>query len=117
MTSIERFNLTLRAFMELGVVCGFAYWGYRTGGVPLAIAAPVVGFGFWGGIDFHQFDRSGETLRLIQELALSGLAAIGLYASGGAVPACALASLSILHHALVYLTGNKLLKGRDAVGQ
>lgn len=115
MTSIQRFNLTLRTFMELGVVYGFAYWGYRTGGVALAIAAPVVGFGLWGAVGFHQFGRSAEALRLIQELALTGLAAIGLYAAGSVVPACALASLSILHHALVYPTGNRLLKGGDEV--
>lgn len=109
MTGVERLNLTLRALTELGVVCGLAFWGYRTGGVLLAVAAPVVGFGFWGAVDFHQAGRAAEALRLIQELAVSGLAAVAIYVAGSHILGWTLASVSIVYHALVYATGNKLL--------
>jgi len=32
--------------------------------------------GFWGAVDFHQAGRLAEPLRLVQELAISGLAAV-----------------------------------------
>jgi hypothetical protein len=40
------------------------------------LGAPLVGFGFWGAVDFHQAGRFAEPLRLIQELAISALAAV-----------------------------------------
>jgi len=73
-------NIALRGLMEFAIVLGFAYWGYRTGGttagkIGLAIAAPAVGFGFWGLVDFRQAGKAAEVLRLLQELLLSGSAA------------------------------------------
>ncbi|MGH7582736.1 MAG: DUF2568 domain-containing protein [Gemmatimonadales bacterium] len=112
MNGLERVNLILRAIMELGVICGLAWWGYRVGGVLLAVAAPVVGFGFWGAVDFHHAGRAAEALRLIQELVISGLAAGALYVAGAHVLGYALASVSVAYHALVYIAGNRLLKGR-----
>lgn len=111
MTPLERLNLGLRGLMELGVVCGLAYWGYRTGGALLAISAPAIGFGFWGGVDFHQAGRAAEAIRLVQELTLSGLAAAGLYLGGRHALGVGLAAVSVIHHVLVYATGNRLLKG------
>ncbi len=118
MTVLERFNLALRALMELGVVCGLGYWGYRHGGVILAVTAPVIGFGFWGAVDFHQAGRAAEPLRLLQELVVSGLAAAAVYTAGSHGPGWMLATVSVVHHALVYATGNRLLKrGADAQGK
>ena len=111
MTGLERLNLTLRALMEIGVVCGLAYWGHRTGGVILAVAAPVVGFGFWGAVDFRRAGRAAEPLRLIQELVISGLAAVAFYVAGRHALGWTLATTSVAHHVLVYATGNRLLKG------
>ena len=118
MTRTEGIRLTLRAIMELGVVVGFAYWGYHVGRRPgsriaLAIAAPVVGFGVWGAVDFHRFGRAAEPLRLFEELALSGLAAAGLYVAGQRPVGWALAGLSVFYHVLVYATGGRLLKPRS----
>ncbi len=116
MTGLERFNLTLRGFMELGVVCGLGYWGWCTGGstpikLLLAVAAPVLGFGFWGAVDFRQAGPLAEPLRLVQELVISGLAAMGLWVVGAHRWGAALGVVSVVHHAMVYLLGGRLLKG------
>jgi hypothetical protein len=114
-TGSERLNLGLRVLLESGVVAALAWWGVRTGGttgaeVALGIAAPVVGFGLWGAVDFHQAGRFAEPLRLVQELAISGLAAAAWYAAGRHVAGVALAALSLLYHASVYASGQRLLE-------
>ena len=101
--------------MEAGVVAALAYWGASTGGttaakVALGLAAPLVGFGFWGAVDFHQAGRLAEPLRLAQELAISGLAAAACWVAGRPAAALALAAVSAIHHALVYASGDRLVK-------
>jgi beta-xylosidase len=101
--------------MEAGIVAAFGYWGYHTGTsavvkVLLAVGVPVVGFGFWGAVDFHQAGRFSEALRLIQELVISGLAAVALYAAEQHVLGWVLASVSVVYHVLVYARGDRLLK-------
>ena len=117
MTPLAKFNLALRALVETGVVAGLAYWGFHTGGtavakIALGLGAPLLGFGFWGAIDFHQAGRFAERARLVQELVVSGIAAAALYAAGQPVLGIALAVLSVLHHALVYVLGERLLPGK-----
>jgi hypothetical protein len=105
------FTLTLRVLMETGIVGALGYWEYRTGtGIVLAVGAPALGFGFWGAVDFHQAGRLGESLRLLQELAISWLAALALYAAGQHLLGWALGLLSVIYHALVYAQGGRLLK-------
>jgi Protein of unknown function (DUF2568) len=111
-------NLTVRVTMECGVVAAFADWGVHAGGstgmkIVLGILAPAVAFGFWGAVDFHQFGRLAEPLRLLEELAISGLAAVALYTAGHHALAVALGALSLLYHALVYATGARLLKSQE----
>ena len=101
--------------METGIVAAFAFWGYNTGNgtgmkILLCAVAPLVGFGFWGAVDFHQAGKSAETMRLLQELLISGLAAYALYDAGQELLCWLLAAISILHHVLVYASGQKLLK-------
>ncbi|HKK08430.1 MAG TPA: YrdB family protein [Gemmatimonadota bacterium] len=113
-TALARLNLTLRALVETGVVAGLAYWGWHAGRTPavrivLAASAPLVGFGFWGLVDFRGAGRLAEPLRLVQELAVSLLAAAGLWAAGAPRLAWALAGLTVVHHALVYALGQRLL--------
>ena len=101
--------------MELGIVLALAYWGYQTGNnlgtkILLGIVAPVLGFGFWGAIDFHQAGNMAEPLRLIEELVISGLAAFALYVAGQHALGWAIGSLSIVYHTLVYISGGRLLK-------
>ena len=110
-------NLTLRAIMETGIVIGLAYWGYQAGSGPiarigLAIGAPLIGFGFWAAVDFHQAGRAAEGLRLAQELVVSGLVALALWSAGLPALGLLMAAISIVYHALVYATGGRLLKPR-----
>ena len=109
--------LTLRAVMETAVVVGLAYWGFQTADgsmakIGLAIGAPVVGFGFWGLVDFHQAGRAAEPLRLAQELFISGLVALALWSAGQPFFGLLLAVFSVVYHGLVYATGGRLLKPR-----
>lgn len=114
---MQRLNLILRVATEAGVVAGLAYWGVHTGGSPaaklvLGIGAPLLGFGFWGAVDFHSAGRLGEPLRLLQELGISLVAALAWYAAGRHLLAIALAALTIVYHALVYASGEQLLTPR-----
>ena len=115
MSKSQGFNLALRAVMELGIVLAFAYWGFQTGGstgtkILLAVGAPIIGFGFWGVVDFHQAGRLSEPLRLVEELVISGLAAAALYIAGQQTLGLALGMLSIIYHASMVLSGEHLLK-------
>ncbi len=108
-------TLMLRVTMEIGLVAGFAYWGVHTGGsvggkLLLGAGAPILAFGFWGAIDFHQVGRLAEPLRLVQELGVSLLAAAAWYVAGRRDAGIALAVLSILYHVLVYASGGRLLR-------
>jgi hypothetical protein len=113
--SLTWFNVGLRGLMELGIVVGLGYWGYQAGNslltkVLLSIVTPLLIFGFWGAIDFHQAGRLAEPLRLLEELIISGLAAAAWYAAGQHALGWAMGLTSIVYHALVYLSGNHLLK-------
>ncbi len=117
LTPMQGLILALRAVMETAIVVGLAYWGWQTGSgtiakIGLAIGAPVVGFGFWGLVDFHQAGRAAEPLRLVQELVVSGLVALAVWSAGQPLLGLLLAVLSIVYHALVYATGGRLLKPR-----
>lgn len=119
MPRIPRLTLTLRVTMETGIIAALAWWGYHTGPttttkIALAVAAPAAGFGFWGAVDFRQAGRLAEPLRLAQELAVSGLAAVALYAAGQHLFGWALGVTSAVYHALVYASGGRLLKPRPA---
>ena len=101
--------------MEFGIVLGFAYWGYKAGTttmikILLAILVPLSAFAFWGLVDFRHAGRFAEILRLIQELAISGLAAVTVGLAGQPVLGWILAVVSIVHHIMVYAIGEKLLK-------
>jgi len=111
-------NVGLRGLMEAAIVIGLAYCGYQLGDqafwkILLAILFPVVGFGFWGIVDFHRIKRYAETLRLAQELLITGLIAVALYSLGAHTAGWTLAILSILHHSLNYLIGERLIKIRN----
>ena len=120
MSPLQAVTLTARGTVETGVVGALAYWGYQTGGntatgVTLAIAAPAVGFGTWGAVDFHQLNHLSEPLRLIEELVISGLAAAALYAAGQPVVGWTFGTLSVAYHALVYLQGDRLIKAQSPI--
>lgn len=108
-------NIGLRGLLELGIVIALGVWGYTTGKgatmkVLLSIVAPLIGFGFWGLVDFRKTGSLAESLRLAQELLITDLAAVAWYSAGAQAWGWSLALLSIVHHALVYLLGGTLLK-------
>ncbi len=114
-STLKWFNTGLRGLMELGIVIALGYWGFKTGDgtivkILLSVGAPVIGFGFWGLVDFRNAGLLAELLRLIQELVISGLAAIASYFAGSQSMGWALGLISIVHHILVYLLGGTLLK-------
>lgn len=101
--------------MEAGIVAGLGYWGYKTGDstvvkIVLVIGVPFVGFGFWGFVDFRNMGKMSEALRLLQELVISGLAAVALYSVGQHFFGWVLGFISIIYHILVYALGGTLLK-------
>jgi hypothetical protein len=115
LSKLQGFTLALRVLTEAGIVGALAYWGYQAGTsigtkILLAAGAPALGFGFWGAIDFHQAGRLAEPLRLVQELAISGLAAVALYTAGQHTLGWVLGLVSVTYHAVVYLQGGRLLK-------
>ena len=115
MIVLKRFNLLLRSLMEMGIVAGFGYWGFQIAKgsimkIILTICVPVIIFSFWGFIDFHKAGKFSESLRLLQELIISGAAAVALYTVGQHLLGWIFALLSIIHHILVYLIGDTLLK-------
>lgn len=117
MSRLKALNLVLRALMEFGIVAALGYWGYQTGGsivskLLLSIFAPALVFGFWGLVDFRRAGPMAEPLRLIQELVVSAVAALAWYLSGATILGSMLALLSLIHHALVYLSGETLLKNK-----
>ncbi len=114
-TPVVAANIGLRGVMESGVVAAFAYWGYQSGDGAArrtlrAIGVPAVAFGVWGAVDFRQLGRLGEPARLGEELAISGLAVTALWAARQRSFAVTLGAVSVVHHALVYATGERLLK-------
>ena len=114
-STLRMFNLMLRAVMELGILLALGYWGYQTGESAtakalLSVGIPLIGFGFWGLVDFRKAGSFAEPLRLIQELVISCLAAFALYVVDAKGFSLMLASASLLHHILVYVSGETLLK-------
>ncbi len=117
LTPIETLNIALRGVMELGIVVALGVWGYHTeAALPwkllLTVLAPLLGFGFWGAIDFHQAGKLAEPLRLVQELAISVLAALALIGVGLLPWALGMLVLSVAHHTLVYALGQRLINER-----
>ncbi len=116
-STLKWFNVGLRAVMELGIFIALGYWGYKTSeGVTmkilLGIATPLIGFGVWSLVDFRNAGVFAESLRLIEELVISGLAALAWFAAGAQSQSMgwALGIVSIVHHVLVYTLGGKLSK-------
>ncbi len=112
---LRRSNVALRGLMEAGIVLALAWWGVHAGGdaagkAALGVGVPLVGFGVWGLVDFRHVGRAAEPLRLLEELLITGLAAVAWYAAGEHALGLLLAAASVVHHVLVYPLGGRLLK-------
>jgi hypothetical protein len=107
-------NVVARGVLEAGIVAALGYWGFTAGPagpgrVVLAILAPACVFGFWAVVDFRSAGSHAEALRLAQELAVTAVAGAALYTAEQPVLAWLLVGLSVVHHAAVYLLGERLL--------
>jgi len=107
----------MRVTMETGVVLGFGVWAYQLnsstpGQIVLTVAVPAAAFGVWGLVDFQGMGGLSEPLRLLQEILISGCAALAAYAGGWQAFGVALLALSVGYHLLVYATGARLLKSQ-----
>lgn len=116
--TIRWINIVLRAVMEAGIVLAFGYWGFHTGSnnrihILLGIFTPLVVFGFWSLVDFHNMSKFSELYRLLQELIISLLAAFAAYKQGAIAFGIGLAILSLIYHSLVYLNGDRILKKKN----
>lgn len=114
-STLKGINVGLRTIMELGIVVALGYWGHKTGEgatmkILLSVGTPLIGFGIWGLVDFRNAGAFAEPLRLIEELVISGLAALAWVVAGAQSMGWALGILSIVHHVLVYALGGNLLK-------
>lgn len=112
---LQWFNVGLRGLMELGIVVGLGYWGYQVGSTVLTkalltVLTPLLVFGFWGLVDFHQAGSLAEPLRLLQELVICGGTAVALFVAGQPILAWIFGMIAIVQHGLVHLTGDRLLK-------
>jgi hypothetical protein len=79
----------------------------------LGIFTPLVIFGFWSLVDFHNTGKFNELYRLLQELIISLLAAFAAYKQGAVTFGIGLAILSLIYHGLVYLNGDRILKKKN----
>ena len=58
LSKLKWFNLTLRGGLEAGIIIALSYWGFKEGDTMslklfLGIGTPLLGFGFWGLVDFR----------------------------------------------------------------
>ena len=118
MEKIKWLNIGLRGIMETGIIFGFGYWGYHAGGsittkIILAVFIPLIGFGFWGAVDFRSYGPYAEYIRLAQELVISGMVAAAFFVLSLVVAGWSMIVLSVLHHTLIYITGERLLKKKE----
>jgi len=104
----------LRVGVEVLVIVSLAVWGFAVGEAGawraiLTVLAPAVGFGFWALVDFRWLGPRAEPARLVQELAVSGVAAAAAIGAGQTALGWTLAALTVLYHLLVYAAGQRLL--------
>lgn len=112
-TGIKGANLALRFLLELCTLAAFAYWGSRSGGstaanIALAVAAPLAAATVWGVFMAPNSSRRlPERKRIPLEIALFGLAAAALAATGATALAIAFAAVAAVNTTLVHVWGEQ----------
>jgi hypothetical protein len=95
-------SLGLKFLLELAAFAGLAYWGARTGGVLLAIAAPAAAIALWAVFAAPRSERRLPTApRIAFELCVFAAAVAALFAAGAPVAAIVLAILVVVSTALL----------------
>jgi hypothetical protein len=94
--------LALRFALELCAVAALAVGGAELGGVPVAIALPVLGLALWSQLAAPKSDRRlADPARLVFELLFFAAAGAGLLIAGRAVLGIVLAGASAIVALLV----------------
>ncbi len=109
LSAVKSANLALRFILELCALAAFGYWGFHTGKSPLAkialgIGAPVLVAAIW--VVFVAPGSARELhdpIRLVVELVIFGLAAIGLAAAGRPALAWVLGIVFVVNRILMYV--------------
>lgn len=111
MSAVGNAALGLRFILELCLLAAFAFWGYQTGGstlskIILLIVAPLGAAVVWGLFIAPKstFHPPGS-VRLVLEIALFALAAVGLAATGRGLLALILIVAFFVDDALLYFSG------------
>jgi hypothetical protein len=100
-------NLALKFILELVAIAGFAYWGARTGGsvaadVALGIVAPLVAVALWSRFAAPRAPRRLPTRpRVVLELAILLLGAVGFLVAGALAVGIAAAAAVVANAALL----------------
>ncbi|MNH74833.1 hypothetical protein D3C87_648430 [compost metagenome] len=103
MVIIQSLNLVLRFLLELAALTAYGYWGFHTGNqaavkVLLGLGTPIAAAVIWGlfGSPKASYPFTGIAY-FVLELAVFGLSAAALYASGKHKLALVLAILLIVN--------------------
>ena len=111
MPIIKGANLALRFLLELCALAALAYWGFKTGRGPIAkiglgIGTPLLAAVVWGTFVAPQAPVAVPwPLRLVLQVAIFGLAAAGLAATGHRTLAWAFGLAVVINAALMYVWG------------
>lgn len=114
MRPIPWFHLGVRFLLELALVAGIAYWGWRVGdggvsGGLLATLFVAIFATLWGVIGTPNDGSRGAPVipvpgrwRLLLELAIIGIAAYGVWTSWSRAAAETLLTAFVIHYALTW---------------
>jgi hypothetical protein len=102
MIAIAGTNLALRFFLELGALAALGTWGWKAGGAPLAVAAPLAAAVLWGLFASPNATIAApDVVRVGVQVLVLGGAAVALAASrsgaaGGAFAAVVAANAALM---------------------
>lgn len=106
MIVIESLNLSVRFLLELAALGAIAWWGFRTGGAPLGIGAPLVVATFWGLVLSPKADVDLPAVATIAlQLAVLAAASAALVGVQRAGLAAALAAVAVANGVLMGALG------------
>lgn len=127
--SIPRAQLVIRLILELGMLAGFAWWGWTLGGggplrIVLAIAFPLTAAVCWGAFTTPGDPSRGKdgpvavpgAVRLGLELGLFLLCAYGIWTSGSRAAAETLLTFVALHYLLLWERARWLVQAGSGSG-
>ncbi len=111
MSAIKNGNLALAFLLELCLLAALGYWGFQTGGGPIAktalgIGAPLLAAVVWGLFLAPKAAVAAPTfLQVALKVAIFGLAVLALAVAGRLTLAWIFGAVALLNGALSYAWG------------